>query len=461
QSLDTQDHFTGCRHDRLTPPSYTYDNSGNTLTRPTATAGTQTLTWDHEGRLESMTDTSGVTGYLYDADGNRLIRRDPTGTTLYLPGQEIRHDTGTNQTSCTRYYSHAGKTIASRSAAGLTWLVEDHQQTAQVAVDATTGTATTRRQTPYGTVRGSASGWPNDKGFVGGTVENNGLVFIGVRAYDLTIGRFISIDPLQDHDDPLQWNGYAYANNSPITFSDPDGLKPLITDSVQGDEDHYRKYGEKVVYKKGKWVSNKASSGPRRDGKPDIFKCDKQTTCTIRGQDKDTKNVIYECNSPGSCIIENRGRGSGAIYNCNVAEACHIDSDCRNEDQICYVGGSAVDGELACRVKGSCVFFRWVPIYPENMPSGERVDWGRIRSDMATNASIFGATGAGIGIAIGGSIGGWPGAVSGAGLGGGVGMYVGVTWTAWHELYEVWNNRDDYGSGAVWVTSEKREFARI
>ena len=36
-------------------------------------------------------------------------------------------------------------------------------------------------------------------------------------------GRFISVDPVIDASDPQQLNGYAYANNSPETFSDPDG----------------------------------------------------------------------------------------------------------------------------------------------------------------------------------------------------------------------------------------------
>lgn len=67
---------------------------------------------------------------MYDADGNRLIRRDPTGKTLYLPGQEIRYNSSTQNTTCTRYYSHAGSTIASRTAAGLDWLTGDHHGTA-------------------------------------------------------------------------------------------------------------------------------------------------------------------------------------------------------------------------------------------------------------------------------------------------------------------------------------------
>ncbi|MGL5830214.1 MAG: hypothetical protein ACRC0L_11685, partial [Angustibacter sp.] len=40
-------------------------------------------------------------------------------------------------------------------------------------------------------------------------------------------GRFTSVDPVMDLTDPTQWNAYSYAQNSPITLSDPDGNRPL------------------------------------------------------------------------------------------------------------------------------------------------------------------------------------------------------------------------------------------
>jgi YD repeat-containing protein len=58
-----------------------------------ATAGTdsQQLTWNEEGKLGKSTDKTGATSFVYDADGARLVRRDPTGDTLSLPdGSEIR-----------------------------------------------------------------------------------------------------------------------------------------------------------------------------------------------------------------------------------------------------------------------------------------------------------------------------------------------------------------------------------
>ncbi|NUT51787.1 MAG: hypothetical protein HOV94_31520 [Saccharothrix sp.] len=42
--------------------------------------------------------------------------------------------------------------------------------------------------------------------------------------YDESSGRFLTADPVIDNNDPQQLNGYAYANNSPVTFSDPTGL---------------------------------------------------------------------------------------------------------------------------------------------------------------------------------------------------------------------------------------------
>ncbi|WP_433825921.1 RHS repeat-associated core domain-containing protein [Actinoplanes sp. CA-015351] len=208
--------------------TYTYDATGNTLTRPTASAGTQTLTWDAEGHLETAADSTGQTSYIYDADGKRLVQRDPQGRTLYLPGQEIRYRNDTAATSCTRYYTHAGGTIGSRRSSGVTWLSPDHQGTASIAISATNQQSTVRRQTPYGTPRGTTAGaWPNNRGFVGGVTDNTGLTHLGAREYDPGLGKFVSVDPVQDLSDPQQWNGYSYGNNSPITLSDPTGLSPM------------------------------------------------------------------------------------------------------------------------------------------------------------------------------------------------------------------------------------------
>jgi RHS repeat-associated protein len=208
--------------------SYTYDPSGNTLTRPTASAGTQTLTWDNEGHVASSQDTTGVTQYLYDVDGSRLVRRDPTGKTLYLPGQELRYTTASGLKNCTRYYTHNDQIIATRTSAGVVWLSSDQHGTANISIVNVGQAVSIRRETPFGQIRSTLGTWPSamDKGFVGGTNDNTGLTHLGAREYDPLVGRFVSVDPVIDDMDPQQLHGYAYANNSPVTALDADGRWP-------------------------------------------------------------------------------------------------------------------------------------------------------------------------------------------------------------------------------------------
>ncbi|GAA4670868.1 RHS repeat-associated core domain-containing protein [Phytohabitans rumicis] len=207
--------------------SYDYDAAGNTVSRP-GPGGQQTLAWDTEGRLASITAGANTTSYRYDAAGGTLIRRDPGTVTVFLGGGELVYNTATKATTGTRYYSVGDRVIAVRTGGALQWLVADHHGTSQLTVDPTTLTATTRRFDPYGNPRGPASTWPGgDRGFVGGIRnDTTGLTRLGAREYDASIGRFVSVDPVIDLNDPQQMNGYSYANNNPVTMSDPTGLIP-------------------------------------------------------------------------------------------------------------------------------------------------------------------------------------------------------------------------------------------
>ncbi|AWK08741.1 hypothetical protein DDQ41_07190 [Streptomyces spongiicola] len=64
------------------------------------------------------------------------------------------------------------------------------------------------------------------RGFVGGTSDPSGLTHLGAREYDPALGAFISVDPIIDFADPAQMHAYSYAHNTPLTKSDPDGLRP-------------------------------------------------------------------------------------------------------------------------------------------------------------------------------------------------------------------------------------------
>ncbi|ALG12671.1 hypothetical protein AOZ06_42655 [Kibdelosporangium phytohabitans] len=200
-----------------------YDAVGNTISRKTSSGAPQELDWDAEGRLAKVTEGTKVTEFVYGATGERLIRREPGSTTLYLVGQELQVK-GTVKTA-TRYYSHGGRVVAARSGAALNYVATDHQGTVNASVEVSSLKTERRRQLPFGGPRGEQGQFLGDKGFVGGTVDASaGFTTLGARQYDPDTGRFLSVDPMLVFSDPQQMQGYSYANNSPISMSDSTGL---------------------------------------------------------------------------------------------------------------------------------------------------------------------------------------------------------------------------------------------
>ncbi|WP_433529541.1 RHS repeat-associated core domain-containing protein [Micromonospora sp. CA-263727] len=115
-----------------------------------------------------------------------------------------------------------------RTVTGLAWSGGDHQGTEQVQINADNLTTSRKRRLPNGEDRSATQpAFFGTRGFVGGTQDDTGLTHLGAREYDPTLGRFISVDPIQDLADPQQWNGYSYANNNPVTLSDPSGQYPI------------------------------------------------------------------------------------------------------------------------------------------------------------------------------------------------------------------------------------------
>ncbi|MFF4148289.1 RHS repeat domain-containing protein [Streptomyces sp. NPDC001698] len=204
--------------------TFAYDAAGNT-TKRTIGATTQNLTWDDEGHLATLTENGKTTSYQYDPDGNRLISKDADGTqTLTLPGNNELKIKPNGTKEGIRYYTHEGQTVAVRTSDGFSFLLPDHQGTTMAAVAMTTLAITRRKQLPFGEMRSQQTETiPGTRGFVGGTPDPTGLVHLGAREYDPTLGRFLSVDPIIDVDNPAQMNAYSYADNTPVTASDPTG----------------------------------------------------------------------------------------------------------------------------------------------------------------------------------------------------------------------------------------------
>ncbi|XES01012.1 RHS repeat-associated core domain-containing protein [Streptomyces sp. S1D4-11] len=173
-------------------------------------------------------DTSGstptTTKYLYDADGNQLIRRDPGQTTLFgLSDTEIVVNTSVTPNvllGAVRTYTHggAGTPVAVRSSlanGGVKYLFNDPNDTATLSMDTTTQQVARQQYTPYGQPRISANTttWPDPTHSYLGKPQDTatGYTDVGARKYDPALGRFISADPVFDATSPQQLGGYTYA----------------------------------------------------------------------------------------------------------------------------------------------------------------------------------------------------------------------------------------------------------
>jgi RHS repeat-associated protein len=69
----------------------------------------------------------------------------------------------------------------------------------------------------------------NSLWYIGKPQDNaTGLVYFGARWYDPQVGRFMGFDPAGvDEDNPHSFNRYAYGNNNPYKYLDPDGNQSI------------------------------------------------------------------------------------------------------------------------------------------------------------------------------------------------------------------------------------------
>jgi RHS repeat-associated protein len=109
----------------------------------------------------------------------------------------------------------------------VTYYYTDPQGTVLATADATGNVTSASDYRPYGTqALGTPEQGPSYTGHVNDT--DSGLVYMQARYYDPSIGRFLSVDPKAPKSGDLtSVSRFAYANNSPIGNTDPDGRQSV------------------------------------------------------------------------------------------------------------------------------------------------------------------------------------------------------------------------------------------
>jgi|GEM_PF-1221004 len=202
-----------------------YDERGNIVSAP----GLE-LEFDGANRLRVATTPEGTVRFDYDG-ANLLVRqRNDDVTTYYVhaaSGEWIGQYDDNGQ-PIRELVSLAGKTIGAMSPSGDAAVVTDALGSVVAGFDAAGSLLATEQYAPYGERQGlvDTNADPRGGAWYTGRLEDptTGLTYHQNRWYSAELGRFLSVDPVHFVEHNIHsFNRYAYANNNPMRFVDPDG----------------------------------------------------------------------------------------------------------------------------------------------------------------------------------------------------------------------------------------------
>ena len=176
---------------------------------------TYAQTFDVENRLTSVAGNGKTATFAYDADGNRILTIDKTGTTetsrVYSPFPEFERTVAGGVTTERSSYSIAGQLVAVRVKSGsnstLTYPYTDHLGSVVAMTGAAGGfiAGSLAQYEPFGDYHTMPAATANpaisDRGFTGHRQNNTGdydfgLIYMNARYYLPEVGRFVSADTI-------------------------------------------------------------------------------------------------------------------------------------------------------------------------------------------------------------------------------------------------------------------------
>ncbi len=199
--------------------------------------GTDTVGYDSRG----LTTGYGSTRYLVDPDRRRVKKTVGTAVTYYLRGADgtVLAEYDRNQTLSARYVYAGSRRIARIAGSSASYYLTDHLGSTRALVDESGMVTATYDYRPYGDILATSGAESTHFRFTGHERDSeSNLDYMLARSYAYDIGRFLRPDPMQDAYPGI--SPYAYANNNPLKYVDPDGRE--IVYASKEDEERFEVY---------------------------------------------------------------------------------------------------------------------------------------------------------------------------------------------------------------------------
>ena len=193
---------------------------------------TPTLDIDGDGKVTPSTDALLIVRYLQGLTGTALTTHafNPSGTRATGTPAAIA-------TAITNYLDSLCNTQIFPPGESISYFHSDLSGSPQAATDSSGNLLWKETYKPYGerltnAANSNAGAGKNKLYFHGKKTESiNGgvnLSYFGARYFDPSIGRFMGIDPEGFNPNSVHsFNRYAYGNNNPYKYVDPDGHSPI------------------------------------------------------------------------------------------------------------------------------------------------------------------------------------------------------------------------------------------
>ncbi|MBI4847047.1 MAG: hypothetical protein HY808_00515 [Nitrospirae bacterium] len=165
-----------------------------------------------------------VAEYFYDYSGQR-IKKIENGVTTYYIGKHFEKQIGGTDEGNSSYYFAEGERVAKKDPSGNIYYYHADHLGGTNAVTDSAGTVVAKTDyMPFGEVKQGSTG--NEKySYTGKEKDKTDLYYFEARYNSTMFKHFTQADVAEpDFENPQDLNRYAYVQNNPLTYIDPDGL---------------------------------------------------------------------------------------------------------------------------------------------------------------------------------------------------------------------------------------------